>query len=166
MKWLNPGIWLAILLAIGAASGISYWRGGVNATAAERASWVTKENARITAEQLALFKALEQNERTRQQQEIDNRKVSNAHQAELAAVRAEYERPTGRLRITADVCRDFAVGAETDRATGADASTAGTVALPKPVERDLRSLQREADEVTAAARGLQDWARKNGFAPE
>lgn len=163
MKWLNPGIWLAILLAIAAGVGVGYWRGDASGTATERAEWTTKENARITAEQVALFHAVENNTRIAQQQAIDNRKVSNAHQSEIAAVRAAYERPAGRLRITGDVCNQFASSTKTKRSGGSDAATPGTVELPEPIDRDLRRLARDADEVTATARALQEWARLNGF---
>jgi hypothetical protein len=46
MKWLNPGIWLAVLLAIAAAGGAGYWRGAKDV----RAEWQTEK---LQAEQQA-----------------------------------------------------------------------------------------------------------------
>lgn len=54
MKWLNPGIWLAILLAIAAAGGVGYWRGAKDV----RSEW--------QAEQLQAERQAEQNRLLRQ----------------------------------------------------------------------------------------------------
>jgi hypothetical protein len=45
MKWLNPGIWLAVLLAFAAAVSFGYWRGGE----AERAKQSAQQLKDVTA---------------------------------------------------------------------------------------------------------------------
>jgi hypothetical protein len=160
--WCYP---LLLLVALAGAGGAYEHETGITkGKAIVQEQWDAAEKQRADAEQKATLKAIENNTRIAQQQEIDNRKVSNAHQSELTAVRAEYGRPAGRLRITGAVCDQSAATTETDRAGGADAAPAGTVVLPEPIERDLRRLARDADEVMATARALQEWARLNGFA--
>lgn len=152
---------ISLLLMIGLAFGI-HWHGVNQGKRLERSEWQAKDSARITAEQKATLTAIENNTRIAQQQEIDKRKVINAHQAELAAIRAAYERPATRLRITSAVCNQPAAATEADNASRTDAPIAGTVALPESIERDLRKLARDADEVTATARALQEFAKTSG----
>jgi hypothetical protein len=155
---------LLFVVLAGAGAVYEHETGITKGKAIVQEQWDAAEKQRADAEQKATLKAIENNTRIAQQQEIDNRKVSNAHQSELTAVRAEYERPAGRLRITSTVCDQFAGATKTDRTAGTDEAPAGTVVLPEPIERDLRRLARDADEVTATARALQEWTRKNGFA--
>lgn len=129
----------------------------------ERTEWQAKDSDRITTEQKATLKAIENNTRIAQQQEIDKRKVINGYQTELAAVRTERDRNrTGSLYLPATVCHGAAAATKADDAGGTDAAPAGTIALPGQVERDLRDLARDADEVAATARALQESARSSG----
>lgn len=91
-----------------------------------------------------------------------NRRVSNEHQKELAAAR-DYKPAAAGLRLPATVCNQAAGQTETASAGGSDGATAGTIALPENIGRDLRGTAKEADIVTSIARGLQNWARENGF---
>lgn len=162
MSTLDPRLWLALMLSHGLLFGAGYLRGDLAGVKAERATWQVKEAQRVTAEQKATLQAIENNTRIAQQQEIDKRKVINAHQNELAAIRAAYEHPASRLRIpVAAVCNQPAATGQADSASGIDAATAATVELPAQIDDDLRRLARDADEVTATARALQEWARLN-----
>ncbi|WP_025918222.1 hypothetical protein [Herminiimonas sp. CN] len=162
MSILDPRLWLALLLSHGLLFGTGYWRGDLVGAKSERATWQAKEAQRVTAEQKATLQAMENNTRLEQQQEIDKRKVINGHQTELAAIRAAYEYPAGRLRIASAVCNSVAAASQADRAGGADATAAAAVELPIEIEHDLRKLARDADEVTATARALQESMRISG----
>lgn len=163
MSILDPRLWLALMLSHGLLFGAGYWRGDFAGTKSERATWQAKEAQRVTTEQKATLQAIENNTRIEQQQEIDKRKVVNDYQKEIAAIRAAYERTTGRLRISSAVCNSVAATDQADSASRTDATTTSTVELPAQVDGDLRRLARDADEVTATARALQEWVRLNGF---
>lgn len=152
----------ALLILIGLGFGI-HWHGVNQGQRLERADWLAKDSARITSEQKATLKAIENNTRIAQQQEIDKRKVINGYQTELAAVRTERDRNrTGSLYLPATVCHSVAAATKTDDPGGADAATAGAVALPGAIAADLRDLARDADEVTVVARALQESVRTSG----
>jgi hypothetical protein len=91
-----------------------------------------------------------------------NREVSNDYQQEAAVVRA-YQPSGQRLRIPGPVCPKATGETEAASAGRADGAASGTVALPEDIERRLRDRRKEADGVTAICRGLQEWARANGF---
>lgn len=156
---------IALLVLIGLAFGI-HWHGVNQGKRMERSEWQAKEIRRITAEQKATLQAIENNTRIEQQQEIDKRKVINGYQTEIASIRATHERVAGRLRISSAICNSAAATGQADGASRTDAAAAGTVELPIETERDLRRLARDADEVTATARALQEWARLNGMSKE
>lgn len=117
----------------------------------------------------ALVRAIDSRDAQRLKDEGIARKVSKDHASELDAIRAEFERNRASsehsgLRITADACRAITpASAQSTSTSRPDAEPTATVALPAGVEQRLRELAREADEVNAIARGLQAWARANGF---
>lgn len=152
----------ALLVLIGLAFGV-HWHGVNQGQRLERADWLAKDLDRISSEQKATLKAIENNTRIAQQQEIDKRKVVNDYQKELAAIRIERDRGrTGRLYLPATVCNSVATATKTDDSGGVGAAIAGAVELPEAIERDLRDLVRDADEVTATARAMQESARTSG----
>lgn len=75
---------------------------------------------------------------------------------ELEKIRAEYDRlnRAGGLRLPAAICDQLSTSAGT---SGIDEAAAGTVALPEGTESRLRSIARQADEVTAQCRALITW---------
>lgn len=94
-------------------------------------------------------------------QQAVNQKVSNAYQKDLRDARAYV--PAGRVQLTAAVCDQAAGKAKAAGASGSDGAATGTIALPEDIERRLRARRKEADEVTAICRGLQNWVIENGF---
>lgn len=153
---------ITLLLLIGLAFGI-HWHGVNQGEHLERADWLAKENSRITSEQKATFKAIENNTRIAQQQEIDKRRVINGYQTELAAIRTERDRNrTGSLYLPATICHSAATATKTGNSSGADAAITGKIALPDAIAGNLRDLARDADEVTATARALQESVRTSG----
>lgn len=153
---------IGLLILIGLVFG-THWHGANQGKRLERSEWQAKDSARITAEQKATLKAIENNTRIAQQQEIDKRKIINDHQKELAAVRAERDRTrTSSLYLPATICSGIAAATKTDNPSGINAAPAGKIALPDAITANLRDLARDADEVTATARSLQEFAKTSG----
>jgi hypothetical protein len=153
---------VGLLLLIGLAFDI-HWRGVNQGQRLERADWQAKDSARIAAGQKATLKAIENNTRIAQQQEIDKRKVINEYQTELAAVRTERDRNrTGSLCLPATICHSAAAATKAGNASGIDAAIAGAVAVPDAHAANLRDLARDADEVAAMARALQESVKTSG----
>lgn len=152
---------IALLVLIGLAFGI-HWHGVNQGRRLERADWQAKEITRASTEQKAILAAMENNTRIAQQQEIDKRKVVNAYQTEIATIRAAANHPTGGLYLPRAACNPLAGTSQTDNSGGTDAAIAGAVALPDAITANLRDLARDADEVTATARALQESVRSSG----
>jgi hypothetical protein len=113
----------------------------------EKSGWVASENKRLTDTAILILN--NQKENTEKE-----RKVSNAHQIELSAIRNRYEHSNQRLRYTtSDKCDSAGLPNTT---AGTDATATRAVELPESITENLRRLARDADEVTATARGLQD----------
>lgn len=113
----------------------------------EKSVWVEDENKRLTDTAILIVKTQKDNAEK-------ERKASNAHQIELSAIRNRYESVNKRLRYTTTAKCDPAGMPET--ATGTNAAIARTVELPSEIAENLQRLARDADEVTAIARGLQN----------
>jgi len=139
----------------GLAGGVKYERG----QEAKRAIVAEQARARV------LMRAIEDRDAERIKADQIVRKVGEKYASELDQVRAARDAAVG-LRVDAAICRpdDTAAAAQAAGAGKPDAPAPGTVALPESVARHLFDLAKRADEVTAQARALQDWARQNGFA--
>lgn len=150
------GLVASIVLSVSAfVGGVKYEKGVV----------ARRDLAAQIDQSKALVRAIDNRDAQRLKDEGIARKVSKDHASELEAIRAEYERSrTGGLRITADACRAITpASAQASSAGRTDAAPSATIALPAAVEQRLRELARDADESNAIARGLQEWARANGF---
>lgn len=158
MMNLIPYRILPVVLALIALIGAGYVWGHHAATNAASAA----ELVRVSAQEKETLKAVENNTRIAQQQEIDKRKVTNDYLAEIAKVRAAAAHPAGGLYLPATACHPLAAAATSGDAGRTDAATAGTVALPDAITSDLRRLASDADEVTATARALQEAVRTSG----
>jgi hypothetical protein len=91
-----------------------------------------------------------------------NQRVSHEYHQETTAVYG-YKPADRRLRISAKVCSKVAGETKTTSAARTDGGAAGTVALPEDLESRLWGRRKEADGIVAICRGLQNWARANGF---
>lgn len=109
----------------------------------------------------------------------ENARIKADYDRDLAAMRGKYESEKALvdkyhadhladgLRVTASVCADagFTRPAKTGGTSGGTAAAADTVTLPRDVAENLFALAKQADEETAQCRLMQDFIRKNGFAP-
>lgn len=160
------GITVAGLLALALAN---YYEG--KGRALERGEWLAKELQRDQADRALERKHQADMDVLKQAQQAIERKTSEDHQTELAALRhdraadrAAADR-NGGLRIPAPSCpAGVAVaGTEAAGAGGRDEASAGTIRLPHQVENNLWDIADAADEVSAQLRACQSWIRANGF---
>ncbi len=153
-------------LIIGALVGaIALFCGGFAGGVRYEAGIAAKRDlARERAQSEAVLAVVAENEAIQKSNEAKARKVSKSHADELATIRAQFNADrAGGLRVTAAVCDAVTFKADTPGSAGTNGAAAGTVVLPESLERNLWQLTREADEVTAKARALQDFIRENGL---
>jgi hypothetical protein len=171
---------IKVIAVLGLVAAIIFaavkWYGGVVADASkqgqlkERAEWQAKELKRQQAEAVVLYKANELNLREKQDQEAKARKVSDDYQKELTAAR-DYQPAAGELHFPAGLlCDAVTATAQSAGASGLDGGTTAASQLPEAVRSALREfeqgnrrLAKDADAQTAISRGLQRFARVNGF---
>jgi hypothetical protein len=164
MNFLSPYLGIAKAIALIAAALALFGAGHHFGAQGVQADWSKETADRKTAETAAILIRIKNNEREIEQQESNRQKLKKGHANEIAQIRAAYATDRG-LRLPATVCRGLAAGTEAESASRGNGSTAGTVALPDQVERDLRALMLEADTVVAGCRVAQAFIRDNGMAP-
>src|SRR4051812_8719476 len=76
----------------------SYWIAFHLGQKVERSTWYAKENKRLTDTDALILKNQQDNTRIRQADAAKSKEVSNDYEAEIAAIRAQYER--NRVRRT------------------------------------------------------------------
>ena len=141
---------VAIAISILGALCVSHLKTYTIGKERERAVWVAAENKRLTDTAMLILSNQKANV-------AKERKVSNAHQIELSAIRTRYESTNKRLRYTNTTKCDPA--GTSDSTAGTDAAVARIELLPESIAENLRRLASDADEVTAIARGLQEFSK-------
>lgn len=159
LRGINPRAYLGIGLCIATLYGWHRLTGHYIETGRQevRTEWAI-EKAEIEE------KANDARLAEQQKQAAINESIKKGHANEINKIRANYA-TTGRLRITAAACDQFAASGKAIGTSGSDAATTGTIALPEPIERDLRGLVMEADIMLANYRALQEFVKQNGLAP-
>lgn len=151
------GLLISFLVFIGAITG-AYFYGEHRGELLERSIWQGKELQRTAAESLAVATRNKENEAKRLADDKLKEEVMNEKAAEIKAVHAMYDGYVpGGLRINKDrICGKGSTGqTKVNDPLGTDAAASTTVVFPEEIERDLRQLLREADQVTASCRALQ-----------
>lgn len=120
--------------------------------------------ARLTADNAAILSRVKNNERAREQDALNNERITKEKNDEIAKVRADYGRAAG-LRISANICSGFAGSAQTDGAGRSDDASTDTRLLPAATDRDLKALMLECEGVGSTARAAQEFITINGLAP-
>lgn len=155
---------LVSCLAFAAFVTGTYFYGEHRGAIIERATWQAKEISRKDSETSAVATRNTENDADRVKFEEMKRKLIDEKSTEIKAVHAMYDGYVpGSLRVSKDrVCgKGSSSPAQANGATGIDATTSDTVALPDEIERNLRQLAREADEITATARSLQEFVKQS-----
>lgn len=147
--------YLAAIAAALAAIFFAYQLGEHSGKALVQQAWDKQKAAQLSAENLAILSRMNNNERMREQQALNEKRMRNDYENEISRVRAAANSPY-RLRIKADrLCSGFAATTTTQATAGSDAAATGTLALPEPVAGDLWRLVQEADDVLAQCRLAQ-----------
>ncbi len=164
-----PGwCWAILLIAAVAIGGEAHGRhvGKIEGIATVQAKWDKETAARTEAEKKALIDRINENAQIAAKQGAEKIKLKVSYENELSQVRATAASAAAvGLRVNASVCNEFAVRTSTNRASGGDDATTGSVALPESTTSDLRALMLEADSVLASCRVAQQFIRSNGMAP-
>lgn len=89
-------------------------------------------------------------------QRAKDKEVISGYQAEINAVQKRFNQlnHAGGLRLPRSICDQPNVPTTPSGQPSIAGGTAQTVVLPEQIERDLRALTREADEVTARCRAV------------
>jgi len=154
----------ALLAALAAGAWYFHHSGYETGAAAVKADWDKAKAAQAIADNTAILAQVKNNERLAAHQDAINQQLKDDHAKEIAQIRTRVAADsTYRLRLPASVCSGFAKGAEAQSTSGSDTATAGTVALPDEVTRNLRDLMVEADTVTAGCRAAQKFIIENGM---
>ena len=161
---MSPYAWLAALLVVIATATGLYWKGHVDGFHARDVIAVNDENRRKVAEDKAIADRLRANELRAKKEAADKAKIVKGYENELAQARATHAAAVG-LRVDASVCRGFAGSGESKSASDRNADTPATIALPESIGRNLQDLARQADEVIATCRALQEWVKSQDLAP-
>jgi hypothetical protein len=85
LTWLNPGVWLALLLAIGSSFGAGYWRGDVTGSNVVQAKW---DAAKIVQLEVAQ-KAEVANRATESRLKTQVIEAQNANQDRIKKIQAD-----------------------------------------------------------------------------
>lgn len=160
------------LVLLGLACLASYSYGRDVGVQAERVVWQDREIQRTIN---TATTAIAHTATVVKQVEADNtieRKSNGDYEAAMAELRASRARNdylvrlNGGLRISADACTrpgDSATGTEAPGTGLKHGTLAGTIALPQPVEQDLRDSADEADDILERYRALRQWTIDHGF---
>lgn len=126
-----------------------------------QADWNNERADRKEAENRVVFERLRNNERMAEQQDLNNRKITEKHNAELAQVRADIARSPG-LRVGPGICAGFAAGTQTKGSSRGDGADPGAGLVREDVRRDLNALKIRVEEALAAGRACQKFASVAG----
>ena len=151
MEAIKVGALVAIVAALGLFGWrVHAWHEGYKALAAERAC----EPATECAKRAARFAEAQQKAAQAASQKAQEAVTS--YEQEIASLRA---RPARVVRL----CPDSGGVRDAAAAPGADGAAAAAAVVPGPAGRDigpdLYQLAKDADEVAARLRALQQWAK-------
>ncbi len=161
-------IWAKLAAALALLAGLvaGYFaieRHGVTQGRAEvRAKWDTETVARRSAEAAAVIARVAENEQIADQQQLDNQLITKAHNDEITQVRTALAR-SERLRVGPSLCSGFASTPDTDGAGSGDDADTRTRLLPDALDRDIRALILEVEDVAATGRACQAFVRAGGL---
>lgn len=161
---MSPYAWLAAVVIASVTLGGTHWKAYTAGERAVQADWNNANADRAEAEKGAVLARLAENRETFRRQELDNARITKAHNDEIAQIRADLSRAP-RLRIGSALCGGPASLAQTTSASGSNgANTAGRL-VSESVQRDIDALKLKVEEAFAAGRACQAFVTSNGMTP-
>ena len=118
----------------------------------------------VLAENKAIIDRVDESKKLAEKQRIDNLKITKVKDDELAKVRADLA-SSERLRRGKAICARPATATNTESTSISDATDTGGGAFREDVERDIRALILQTEEVAATARACQAFVIENGLTP-
>lgn len=118
---------------------------------------------RAAADLAATIKRTIENDAVAVQQRAANVSITKAKDEELSPVRARIA--ADRLRVGPALCDGVALPAQATGTAGGNSADTASRVLPEPMDRDIRALILETEEVGATARACQSFIEKNGLVP-
>lgn len=149
----------AVAALIGALFGAGYWMGFKH----ERAAWAADVVKREKAEASAIIERTAENVKLAAQQASDNAAITKAHDEELASVRARLA-ASERMRRPA-FCGGTPAPAQAESAASSTPADPPSGLLPVEVDRDIKALVLQTEEIAATARACQAFIHDNGMEP-
>lgn len=156
---------IALLAALVAGYFAIELHGVTQGRAEVQNKWDAETVTRKTAEAAAVIARVAENKQIVDQQQLDNQRITKAHNDEINSVRAAIARAPG-LRIGAALCSGFASAPDTVGAGSGDDADPRTRLLPDALDRDIKALILEVEEVASTGRACQSFVRAGGMAPQ
>lgn len=157
-KAIPSWLYVAGLLGVLAGAGMLYER--EQGKAIVQARWNADIAARATAEKAAVAARIDANALLSTKQAASAVAITKAHDEEISVVRAALA--AERMRSPA-FCGRPAGTAEASSAGGGAEPDSSSGLLPAGVERDIKALILETEEVAATGRACQAFVRANGM---
>lgn len=152
---------LLLLMLVG-AMGATFVFGHKKGAGSVQAEWDAAELKRKKDEQEALIARIAENGEIAKKHEAEKALLRKGYNDEIAQIRRDAS-TAGRLRVSANLCREFALSSHTDGTAGSDAGATGTWLLPEVYSRDIGALMLEADEIVASCRVAQNFLIQYGM---
>jgi hypothetical protein len=134
------------------------WTGHHFGAQGVQADWNKANADRANAEKAAVLARVSENQGLFRQQEITNQNITKAHNDELTRVRADLSRAP-RLRIGSALCDGPASTAQTAGTGSGNAADTGSRVLSPEMDRDVKALILEMEQVAATGRACQNFVR-------
>lgn len=161
---MSPTAWLAAVVIAAVTLGGTHWKAYTMGERSMKAEWDADSLKRANAEKAAVLARVSENQQIFRQQEITNQNITKAHNDELAKVRTDLAR-SERMRIGSSFCPRPATTTQATGAGGSDGTDTTTRVLSESMDRSVKSLILEMEQVAATGRACQSFVRKNGMAP-
>jgi hypothetical protein len=158
MNFLMPYLnWIkaAIVIALLAGLATLIWRAGANSV---QVDWNKANADRANAEKAAVLARVSENLEIFRRQELDNQKITKAHDDELTKIRADLSR-SERMRIASALCGGPTGTAQAASAGGSDGADPAGRVLSAEMDGAVKSLILEMEQVAATGRACQSFAR-------
>jgi hypothetical protein len=157
-RWLYAA--LAFVALAGAGAAYMHSAGVDSGRAQVQAQWGADKLSRAAATTKAVANRLAENAADKLKQAAEAAKITKAHDEEMSTVRARLA-ATERMRRPAFCSGSGRPPAETGSAASSsgDAPDSTSGLLPEPVDRDIKALVLETEEVAATGRACQAFVR-------
>lgn len=163
MNPLTPYLlWIKLGAAVALVAGLVGWHAHKVSQARDE-GYSTAISERAAQDLTAIVSRTVENKVIADTQHNINVAITKAKNEELAPVRARIA--ADRVRVGPTLCDGTATPPAPEGARGSDGPNSGAGLLSPGMDRDIRALILETEEVAATARACQRFVRENGLVP-